>query len=73
MSTISSVARRGSRLLLKSLPMIGRLAQHRNRGGVVLRDVVQQAGNRERLPIAQLDVRLGAPRDQRGDAEPARA
>ena len=73
MSTISSVSSARSALLLNSAPMIGQLAQDRNRRRVVLADVVEQAGNRERLAVAQLDVGLGAPRRQRRDAEALRA
>ena len=47
------------------------LAENRNRRRVVLRDVVEQAGNRERLAVAQLDVGFGAARRQRGNAEAA--
>src|SRR5688500_11969781 len=45
------------------------LAQERDRRAIFLRNVVEQSGHRERLSVAQLDVRLGAPRDQRRDSK----
>ena len=53
--------------------MIGILLRNGIAGAVVLRDVVEQAGDRERLPVAQLDVGLGAPRGERRDPEALRA
>ena len=72
-STISSVCSARSALLLNSAPMIGSLLRIGIAGVVVLRDVVEQAGNRERLAVAQLDVGFGAPRRQRRNAEALRA
>ena len=40
-----------------------KLAENRNRGRVVLPEVVEQTGDRERLAVAQLHVGLGAARD----------
>ena len=48
-------------------------AQNRNRLPVGLRQVVEQAGDGERLPVAQLDVGFGPPGDERGNAEAGRA
>src|SRR4029453_7514885 len=45
------------------------LAQNRYRCRISLPDVVEQAGNRERLTIAQLDVGLGATRRQCRNSE----
>ena len=45
--------------------MIGSLLRIGIAGDVVLRDVVEQAGDRERLPVAQLDVGFRAPRRER--------
>ena len=49
--------------------MIGSLLRIGIAGRVVLADVVEQAGDRERLPVAQLDIRFGAPRRERRDPE----
>ena len=49
------------------------LAQDRDGRLVLLRHVVQQAGDGERLAVAQLDVGLGAPRQERRNAEALRA
>ena len=68
-STISSVRSARSDLLLNRVPMIGSLPRIGIAALSVLRDVVQQAGDRERLAVAQLDVGLGAPRDQRRNPE----
>ena len=67
-STSSSVRSARSALLLNRLPMIGRLPRIGICCVVVLRHVVQQAGDRERLAVAQLDVGLGAARDQRRES-----
>ena len=48
--------------------MIG-ICSDRNRS-VVLRDVVQQPGDRERLAVAQLDVGFGAASDSAGMRNP---
>ena len=72
-STISSVCSARSALLLNSEPMIGSLLRIGIAERSFLRDVVEQAGNRERLAVAQLDVGLGAARRQGRDAEAAQA
>ena len=50
--------------------MIGSLLSIGIAARSVLRDVVEQPGDRERLAVAQLDVRFGAPRRERRNAEP---
>ncbi len=49
--------------------MIGKLRKTRYLAERVLRQVVQQPGDRERLAVAQLDVGLGAARRQRRNSE----
>ena len=57
------------RLALEQRADDRQLAENRNRRGVILRDVVEQPGNRERLPVAQLHVGLGASGRQRRNPE----
>src|SRR5262245_61279562 len=45
------------------------LAQNRNRRRIGLADVVEQAGDRERLSVSQLNVSLGAACRERRDPE----
>ena len=60
-------------LALEQWPDDRQLAENRNRDLVVLRDVVEQPGDRERLAVAQLDVGFGAARRQRRNPETAEA
>ena len=57
-STISSLRSARTELLLKRWPMIGSFASPGDLTGEVLRQVVQQSGHRERLPVSKLHVRL---------------
>ena len=68
-STINSVRSWFVALALEQLPDDWEAAQQRDRLLRVLRDVVQQSGDREGLPVAQLDVGLGAARDERRHPE----
>ena len=72
-STISSVCSARSALLLNRVPMIGSLLRIGIAAASSCDDVVEQAGNRERLAVAQLHVGLGAPRRERGNPEAAEA
>ena len=49
--------------------MIGSLLRIGIADDVVLADVVEEAGDGERLPVAQLDIRFRAPRRQRRNPE----
>ena len=61
-STSSSVRSCALRLALEQLADDRQLAQDRNRRVVGLRGVVDQAGDGERLAVAQLDFGFGAAR-----------
>ena len=69
MSTISSVCSARVALLLNSAPMIGSLLRIGIAAPSSCDDVVEQPGNRERLPVAQFDVGFGASRRQRRNPE----
>ena len=68
-STISSVRSARSDLLLNRTPMIGSLLRIGMAAFVLLRHVVQQARDGERLTVPQLNVGLGAARQERRNAE----
>ena len=70
-NTISSVCSARSALLLKSAPMIGRLLRIGIAALILLGDVVQEAGDGERLPIPQFDIGFRTARGQRRNAEAA--
>ena len=55
-------------LALEQVPDDRQLAEKRNRRRVVLRQVVEQPGDRERLAVAQLDVGFGPARGQRRES-----
>src|SRR5689334_8779759 len=56
-------------LALKQVADNRKLAQDRNCRRVVLPSVVEQAGDRERLTVSQLDVGFGSTRRERRNAE----
>ena len=69
-STISSVRSVRSDLLLKRVADDRQAAQDRDFRGGLLRQVVEQPGNHERLAVAQFDIGFGAPSGERGNSKP---